>query len=80
MLAPTSVEGFQLFQIQTSTSVENSPGYAAFVRGERTFSVAYSAGTGRSGETVTDFIEKVSSFFILKFFFRICILILETAK
>ena len=67
MLAPTSVEGFQLFQIQTSTSVENSRGYAAFVRGERTFSVAYSTGTGRSDETVTDFIEKVSSF--IYFFF-----------
>ena len=68
MLAPTSVEGFQLFQIQTSTFVENSRGYAAFVRGERTFSVAYSTGTGRSGETVTDFMEKVSSCFIYIFF------------
>ena len=65
MLAPTSVEGVQLFQIQTGTSVENSLGYATFVRGERTFSVAYSTGTGSSGENVTDFIEKVSCILIL---------------
>ena len=55
LLAPTAVEGFQIFQIRSGANIEDSDGYAAFVAGERRFMVSYSI----SGGTFAGFVQKV---------------------
>ena len=57
LLFPTRLDGFQITQIQIGLQADQSPGYATFIKGERTFTTSYSV----TGE---EFVIKVNEIFL----------------